>query len=977
MRGHGSYGAAQPPSSSFARLCRKVTNLGWALGIAFALLCASPGWAQTDVISEINVQGNRRIPGDTIKGRIFTHAGDIYDPAALERDFNALWNTGYFEDIRFTREETPKGWRLIIQVKEKPTIREINYVGLSSVTNSDVLDRFKEAKVGLTVENQYDPTKVKKAEVTIKGLLAEHGRQFSTIRTEIRQIPPAAVGITFVIKEGPKVKVGKIRFEGNKNVKTRVLRYAMKNLRPIGIPHSIFLENIFARTYDATKLDEDTERVRNEYQNRGYFKVIVNEPKTQMHDTGHTGFHIPLMQGGPGKAVDITMPIEEGDRYTLGSITFKNNKAVSNVKALRNLFPIKDGDVFSKDKVAKGLENLRKAYGEQGYINFTSVPDTRFDDDKKLIFLDIDVDEGKQFYVRRIEFQGNTTTRDKVIRREIALEEGNIYNSRLWELSLLRLNQLGYFDQLKPDDPNITTRQLDEKNGLVDLTLKVHEKGKNSIGLNGGVSGLEGAFVGINYSTNNFLGLGETLQVQASVGNLARTIRFGFTEPYMFDRPLQFGFNVYYNKVSYDQARQLSIFRGQTLNLPNAVLQNLQNYSQSSVGFTSSLSYPLRHSFKRVGITYSLDRSTLLALSSASKNLFEFLAFRGISGPNALEGIITSKIFPNFSMNTVDSQISPHHGRALTLGAEIAGIGGTVHSIRPIVTFTHWTPVQNRRNALGFRIQGSFITGYGSLVAPPFERSYMGGENDLRGFDIRSVSPVAFLPSVGTITLTNPDGTPVLKSAQNPLLGNLTIPIPVDQITFPGGDLSIVTNFEYRITIYGPVALAPFMDAGIDPIVRPSQLQIAQVQYDSVISQPFGCPGQDPANATATGTGCYPGALLNPPPKQQLQVLGSTNWRPRMSTGLELQMFLPVINAPFRIYWAYNPLRLDNAANPPIPITTAMFPQQQCPAGAPAGTICNTAAGRYTYQLAKDTYSPSFLLREPRKTFRFTVATTF
>ncbi|MGA9542340.1 MAG: outer membrane protein assembly factor BamA, partial [Candidatus Sulfotelmatobacter sp.] len=636
------------------------------LGIATALvlLCAPAAWAQSDIISEINVQGNRRIPAETVKARIFTHPGDIYDPAALERDFNSLWNTGYFEDIRFSREQTPKGWRLIITVKEKPTIREINYVGLSSVSTSDVLDRFKEAKVGLSVESQYDPTKVKKAEVTIKGLLAEHGRQFSTVRTEIRQIPPAAIGITFVIKEGPKVKVGKIAFVGNKNVKSRVLRYAMKNLRPIGIPHSIFLEDIFARTYDATKLDEDTERVRNEYQNRGYFKMnTVGEAKTEIHDTGHAGAHVPLLQGGRGKSVDITMTIDEGERYTLGGITFKNNKAVQNVKALRAIFPIKDGDVFSKEKVAKGLENLRKAYGELGYINFTSIPDTRFDDDKKLIYLDIDVDEGKQFYVRRIEFQGNTTTRDKVIRREIALEEGNVYNSRLWELSLLRLNQLGYFDQLKPDDPNTTIRQLDEKDGLVDLTLKIHERGKNSIGLNGGVSGLEGAFVGLNYATNNFLGLGETLQMQVSAGNLAKSVRFGFTQPYMFDRPLQFGFNVYYTKTKYDQARQLSIFSGQNLNnLPNAVLQNLQNYTQQSAGFTSSLSYPLHRSFKRLGITYSFDRSSLAALSSASKNLFEFLAFRGVSGPVALDGIITSKIFPNFSFNTLDSPISPHHG---------------------------------------------------------------------------------------------------------------------------------------------------------------------------------------------------------------------------------------------------------------------------------------------------------------------------
>ena len=938
--------------------------------LALLFVSASLARAQSDVISEIDVQGNRRIPAETVKARIFTHAGDIYDPAALERDFNALWNTGYFEDIKFSREQTPKGWRLIIQVKEKPTIREINYVGLSSVSTSDVLDRFKEAKVGLAVENQYDPTKVKKAEVAIKGLLAEHGRQFSTIRTEIRQIPPAAVGLTFVIKEGPKVKVGKIKFEGNKNVPTRVLRYAMKNLRPIGVPHSIFLENLFARTYDATKLDEDTERVRNEYQNRGYFKVIVNTPKTQIHDTGHTGGHIPLLQGKPGKAVDITMPIEEGDRYTLGGITFKNNKAVQNVKALRNLFPIKDGDIFSKEKIAKGLENLRKAYGQLGYINFTSIPDTRFDDEKKQIFLDIDVDEGKQFYVRRIEFQGNTTTRDKVIRREIALEEGNIYDSHLWELSLLRLNQLGYFDQLKPEDPNITTRQLDEKNGLVDLTLKVHEKGKNSIGLNGGVSGLEGAFVGINYSTNNFLGLGETLQVQASVGNLARSVRFGFTQPYMFDRPLQFGFNVYYNKIKYDQARQLSIFSGQNLNLPNAVLQNLQNYTQSSAGFTLSLSYPLHRSFKRLGITYSFDRSSLLALSNASKNLFEFLAFRGISGPNALNGIITSKIFPNFSSNTLDSGISPHSGRQITLGAELAGLGGTVRSIRPIVQYKKFIPVQNRRNAIGFNFQGSFITGFDGLVAPPFQRAYMGGENDLRGFDIRSVSPVAFLPSVGSITLTNPDGTAVLKDPQNPRAGAVTIPIPIDQITFPGGDLSIVTNMEYRITIYGPVALAPFLDAGIDPIVRRSQLQIAQQQYLSVIGTPLGCPT---LTQSATANTCSLGTVLNPPPSNELQVLGQTNWRPRMSTGLELQMFLPVINAPFRIYWAYNPLRLDNFATPPIPISPSMFPETCNPKSG-----CQlTAAGNYTYNLAKTAYSPTFLLREPRKTFRFTVATTF
>jgi len=959
-------------------------RLTWTclLSLIAQLLLSAAALAQQNLIVGISVHGNRRIPADTVKARIFTKVGDVYDTAALERDFNALWNTGYFEDIRFEREESPKGWILHLYVKERPTIREINYTGLSAVSTSDVLDRFKDRKVGLSVESQYDPTKIKKAEVVLKELLSEHGRQFATIRTEVRPIPPAAVGVTFVVKEGPKVKVGKIHFRGNQHVKDRTLRAAMKNLRPIGIPHSIFLENLFAKTYDATKLEEDTERVRAEFQNRGYFKVLVEDAKTDIHDTGHTGPHIPLLQAGPGKAVDITMPIEEGARYRLGSITFKNNKAIPSTAALRSLFPIKDGEIFSREKIAKGLENLRKAYGTQGYINFTSVPDTKFDDEKRLVNLEIDVDEGKQFYVRRIEFQGNTTTRDKVIRREIALEEGQVYNSRYWELSLLRLNQLGYFEQLKPDDPNTTERHLDEKNGTVDLTLKVHEKGKNSIGLQGGVSGLAGAFVGINYSTNNFLGLGETLSVQASLGSYQRDIGFGFTEPYLFDRPIQAGFNVYLRKTNFNQAKQYAILTGQSLNLPQAYLQNLQDYSQSSTGFTLSLSYPLHRSFKRVGISYSLDRSSLVAVSDASKLLFDTLNFSGISGPNALNGIVTSKITPSFSMNTLDAAYAPHHGKSLFIGGEFAGLGGTVRTIRPVVQYKQFFPVQKHRNTVGYNVQASYITGFSGVVAPPFERAYLGGENDLRGFDIRTVSPIAYLPSIQTVALQNPDRTFVPANPNYPVVLNSTgtacvancwsIPIPFEQVVTPGGDLGLNGNLEYRYTIAGPVALAPFVDMGTSAIVRPSQLQISEQEFTQLLSAHFGCPVLDAAyacdpNYTVSGQNVFS------PSARYLSAVPGTNWVPRMSTGLELQVMLPVINAPFRIYYAYNAMRLHGSATSPIAITRAMFP---CP--DPSAKTCQAeGAGDFTYKTTLDTLSSSYTLIEPRKTFRFTVATTF
>ncbi len=949
------------PSHSFTEIWRRGGRSLLSLLLSLFLLC-SLGSGQQDVITGIDIRGNRRIPAETIKARIFTREGDIYDQAAIERDFNSLWNTGYFEDIRFEREKTAKGWLIHIYVKERPTIREITYSGLNSVSTSDVLDRFKERKVGLSPESQYDPTRVKKAEVTIKELLSEHGRQFATVRTEIHPIPPAALSVTFVVKEGPKVKVGKIKFEGNKHVSSRSLRSAMKNLRPIGIPHSIFLENLFSKTYDATKLDEDTERVRSEFQNRGYFKVLVQDPKAEIRDTGHRGFHLPLLQKGPGKAVDITMPIEEGERYNLGAITFKNNKAVSSTKALRSLFPMKDGEIFSREKIAKGLENLRKAYEAEGYIKFTSIPNTTFDEDKRLVFLDIDVDEGKQFNVRRIEFSGNTTTRDKVIRREIALEEGQVYNQRLWELSLLRLNQLGYFEQLKPDDPNVTDRHLDEAAGTVDLTLKVKEKGKNSIGLTGGVSGLAGAFIGLTYSTNNFLGLGETLTVQANIGNRQRDLLFGFTEPYLWDRPLQFGFTVYTRRTNFDQARQAQISTGQQLNLPSLLLQNLQNYTQSSSGFTLSLSYPLHRSFKRVGVTYSYDRSSLVALSTASQTLFTQINFEGLSGPNSLSGIVTSKILPSFTSNTIDSPISPHHGRQFYVGGEIAGLGGTVKTVRPIVQYKRFIPVQKGRNTIGYNLQASFLTGYSGVVAPPFERSYLGGENDLRGFDIRSVSPVAFLPSKINIPLTNPDGSHVPLDPKNPLAGGCgtppcpyTIPIPLERLVFPGGDTSLVGNLEYRITIAGPVALAPFIDMGVNPIVRSSQLKINTGELDLINQTLFGCPNRDVAlNCVGGQSITFPG---------NLKPVAGTNWIPRMSTGLELQVFLPIINAPFRIYYAYNPLRLDTTATGPVPITRGMFP---------AG-----AAGDFTFQQAIRVSAPTYRLREPRKTFKFTVATTF
>ena len=218
-------------------------------------------------------------------------------PISVERDFNSLWNTGYFENLRIEREDTEKGIILDVYVTEKPTIREINYKGLNSFSVSDALDRFKKEKVGLSVESQFDPTRIKHAEAVLREMEAEHGHQFAAIKTEVKTIPPASVQVNFNIKEGPTVKVGNIRFTGNKHISSLALRRSMKNLKPIGIPYSLIFEDIFAKTFDSSKLEEDSERVRQAYRDKGYANAAVEEPKTQIRDEGGLELvHLPAEQ---------------------------------------------------------------------------------------------------------------------------------------------------------------------------------------------------------------------------------------------------------------------------------------------------------------------------------------------------------------------------------------------------------------------------------------------------------------------------------------------------------------------------------------------------------------------------------------------------------------------------------------------------------------------------------------------------------
>ncbi len=914
---------------------------------------AKPTATGANIIEAIEFRGQRRVPQDTLRALVTMKKGDPYEEAQVHRDFIALWNTGRFDDIRVEKESQPDGGVVVrFLVTERRTVHTIDYTGAKSLTKSEILDRFKDRKVALTPESQYDPGKVQRAKNVLQEYLAERGHQYATVTPQIRQVPPGGVDINFAIDEGPKVKVGAIDIQGNSAFSDREVIRAMKNLKPIGIPHSLIFENLFARTYDSTKLDEDSQRVRQAYQTKGYFEAKVINHDEQVHDVYGRKLFFPLLRSSkPGKRVDITMVVDEGQKYYLRNFNFVGMKLFRTPDLIaRQVFGMAPGDVFSTEKLQKGLDNLRKLYGDFGYIDFVPSPDPQIVPGKNQVDLTMDVDEGHQFFVRRIDFQGNTTTRDKVIRRELLIDEGDLYSNRLWETSILRLNQLGYFDPLKAEDAADIKR--DTKTNTVDLLLKVKERGKNSIQLNGGVSGISGSFIGFSYSTNNFLGLGETLSLNSQIGTLTSSVSFGFTEPYLFDKPIQAGFNIYYQRYNYDQARQYSYFAG-TTNLDairNSIgSQNLLNYTSNGRGFTVFSSYQLRRSFARVGLTYGYSQQSISNLSTAAGSYFRYLDFQGISGNTSqLNGINTSTITPTYAYNTVDHPILPHRGLRINLSGAVSGsvLGGNVNYVQPTIDVAYFHRGFFRSNVIGVHLNGRFIAGYGGKVAPPYSRYYIGGEDDIRGFNIYQVSPFAYIPTTVGVPVLNPDGTakvqPVLNA--NGSIGSVGVNqnVPAYQIIQPGGDTVGIFNFEYRIPLVGPVTLAPFVDAGINRLTLPSQLALNPGRLSDLNAQ-------------------FPQANFS-----SRAVIASGTQVPRVSTGLELQVLLPVVNAPFRVYWAYNPSRVVTPFNPPIVADRASFPNDATYQSA-LQQIQN--AGTYGFGASRYT--------ERSSTFRFSIGRTF
>ncbi|HEY0428724.1 MAG TPA: outer membrane protein assembly factor BamA [Pyrinomonadaceae bacterium] len=961
--------------------------------------------SQQQLVESVDIQGNRRLRDEDLLYYIKTRAGDAYDAAQLERDLKELLSLNFF-DKTATRVLTEPGVRggvnVIFEVKELPIIRDLQFEGLKAVPESDVLKAFREQRVGISKEAVYNPVNAAKGIRVIRELLAGKGFPNATVTVDDEEVSATSTAVTFKVEQGNRSRIVEIDFEGNQAFSDGDLRGALLLVKETGIISRFKGMDIL----DLRKLQYDLQKnVRSYMFSKGYFQARIGEP--QVVGLGYRRTGLPLVNlpipfiTSKDDTLKIIVPVTEGKIFRVGELKVEGNSIFSSQQIL-GYVGLKTGEIADGKRLQEAVyEDLKKVYGAQGFVLYDAefVPEYKenpANPKEGIVDITISIEEGRQFRLRRLEFTGNTFTRDKILRREVLMNEGDIYNQIALETSVIRLNQTQYFDPIDKDqDVEIRTNQ---DQGDVDLVIKVREKGRQQISLNGGISGIGGSSFGLEYSTNNLLGRGEVLSIQFGVGNRQQALNISFQEPYFRDRPISVGFSLFASRYKFfgegTLLSQNQDLIGNLLTDPNAQLttdaSNL--FTQSTYGLTMFATAPLSEvlfkkrrftQFSRIGLTYQFSATSITdppvnSLADVTQQIPVIYA-----QPN----IITSRITGSFVYDS--RQPSPNgvdtlRGTQLAISFALAGLGGDVRTYQPTLQFSQFIPVRRkkeRENAevFAYRITAGTVGSYAisnkiknanSLAfvggIPVYERYYLGSEFDLRGYNTRSIGPVApfdsFLTTRNVVVANNISGNAVAAtgldsrtSAELAQLGTLTgfsgsnSASLSNNFRYIGGDTQLLGNFEYRVPIFGPVSLAAFADIGTVFNLRNTGTQVINSNFladdafvgaglttalalrnapelensfgsvllynNQVLTKTqfvdifcrgnrFGCPVSIPAGI------------------QQLFLRGEAQTNTllrvddaafnkigdfRASLGVELRVQVPVVNVPFRLIYYYNP----------------------------------------------------------------------
>lgn len=960
---------------------------------------------QQQLVESVDIQGNRRLKDDDLLYYIKTRPGDTFNRAQLERDLQELLSLNFFDKVKtrvLTEEGVRGGVNVIFEVAELPIIRDLQFDGMKAVPESEILKAFREQRVGISKEAIFNPVNAQKGIRVIKEQLATKGYPNAKVTVKDEEVSATSTAVTFVVEQGYRSRIVEIEFEGNENFKDGELRGQLQFVRETGLVSRIKGQDIL----DLRKLQYDLRKNVQAYMfSKGYFQARIGDPQVEGLGYKRTGlpllsqFPIPLVTS-KDDTLRIIVPVSEGKIFRVGELKVEGNSIFSEQQILAGV-GLKKGEIADGKRLQEAVyEELKKAYGSQGFVLYEAEFEPTFRDnpsnDKEgIVDITITIVEGKQFRLRRLEFAGNTFTRDKILRREVLINEGDIYNQRLLEVSVVRLNQSGYFDPIDKDqDVEIRT---DEEQGEVDLVVKVKEKGRQQISLNGGLSGIGGSFFGLEYSTNNLLGRGETVSFQFGLGNRQQSLQVTFQEPYFRDRPISVGFSLFATRYKFFGE---GTFLSQNVDLVTDILTNPLStvttdeanlFTQSTYGVSVFATAPLSElyfkkrqfsQFSRVGLTYQFSATSITepAVNQAGDSATAIPVI--FTQPN----IITSRITGSFvydSRQPAANGIDTLRGTQISAAFALAGLGGDVRTYQPSLSLTSFIPIRRKRSknaeVFGYRILagtiGSFATSRKIREAnslsfiggvPIYERYFLGSEYDIRGYNVRSIGPIApfdrYVTTRNVAATTNITGTAVpitgldpARAAEIAALGLLTGPdganpaLLSNSYQFIGGDTQLLGNFEYRIPIFGPASLALFADVGSVFNLRKSGTQrldsnfladdtfvgagavtalalrntpnlessfgtmllynnqvLTKAQFIDIFCRGnrSGCPVSIPAGIQATFLrGEAQTNSLVRVDDSAFNKLGDF----RASLGVELRVQVPVVNVPFRLIYYYNP----------------------------------------------------------------------
>lgn len=769
----------------------------WAL---LAVLGAPAARAQTaQTIEAILVEGASRLSQDAFLHLLTIKAGEPLDEARVRADFRRLWERKLFDDLSVESRRGERGVVLIFHVVERPLLNSVEFSDVKVLTRTQMEDRLKERGVELKIGQPVDYAAVKKAEDLIRNALGEKGYLDAQVTSELQEVSPATRAVRFEIKTGVKTRIRSIDFTGNRIYSDRQLRRALRHTRE----HTWWRALKGGTTYHPLLFDQDLENVRQMYLDRGYIDVQLKPAIVEVEE------------GRPRKKehkrrkwLSLTVPLEEGRSYTVKSVRTDGNTVYTEQELLARI-PLKPGMVYSGSLMQAGTSAIEFDYGERGYFYVSTNPRLKRNEDGT-VDITLRVDEDQRYFINRIEFAGNTTTRDKVLRRELQVNEEEVFDLKRFRIGVRRINQLGYW-QLT-EEPQIQPLEGEAK---VDISVRGREESRNEIQIGGGYSGVDGGFFTASYATRNFLGLGEILTTSIQVGGRSDRYNIAFEEPYFLGRPVALGF---------------SIFRRDT---------EFVDFTRRGSGLSATLGRRIAN-FQVVRATYLLEDLEIQEDDASA---------------DEASRTVTSSLIPMYVLNTVNNPFRPSRGFELRLSAEYAGgiLGGDNFFVKPLVETTGYVRAL-KRTFFALHGEVGWVERFGNGFLPLSERFFLGGE--LRGprvFETRSISPIGYRAFDGTndCVLDAPDPlnsgdarffTTSTTVSVDPVTGVPTTTTElVPSFVECGGNKYFLTQFEYVMPVGQPLEVALFFDAG-NAFLDDAGLSLSDLKMSTGIEARFFLP---------------------------------------------------------------------------------------------------------------------------------------